>query len=236
MTNQPAETPPQPIPTFDPEIIWAVHKQKIIAGALVLVAILLGAGIFYGLKTVNNQKAEAAYAMADSLEGWQSVIREFPNSVAAGNSYLRVGEVQRDAGKLPESDAAYDVFVHQFPKHPLLVAGFMGLATNAEIENHPDEALEAYKGVADRFQNSYLAPMALFDQARLTEAKGSRKEAQQLFESIVRRYPESIFASEAGRRAGQIADKLALPATPTGDSTPAASSAPSPSATTPPQP
>jgi TolA-binding protein len=235
MSSQPAETPPQPIPTFDAEIIWAVHKQKIIAGALVLVAILLGAGIFYGLKTINNLKAEAAYAAADSVEGWQSVVREFPTSVAAGNSYLRIGDAQRDAGKLPESDAAYDAFVRQFSKHPLLVAGYMGLATNAEIENRPDKALEAYKGVADQFQNSYLAPMALFDQARLTEAKGSLKEAQQLFESIVRRYPESIFASEAGRRAGRIADELAQPATTT-DSKPAVSSSPSASATKSPEP
>ncbi|HEY2121990.1 MAG TPA: tetratricopeptide repeat protein [Chthoniobacterales bacterium] len=209
MTNQPAETPPQPIPTFDPEIIWAVHRQKIIAGALVLVAILLGAGIFYGIKTVNNQQAEAAYAAADTVEGWQRVIREFPSSVAAGNSYLRIAATQRDAGKLPESDTAYDAFVHQFSKHPLLAAGYMGLASNAEIENHPDKALEAYKGVAEQFPNSYLAPMALFQQARLTEAKGNLKEAQELFERIVRRYPESTFASEAGRRAGRIADELA---------------------------
>jgi TolA-binding protein len=235
MTSQPAETPPQPILTFDPELIWAVHKQKIIAGALVLVAILLGAGVFYGVKTINNQKAEAAYAAADSVAGWQSVVQQFPTSVAAGNSYLRIGNAQREAGKLPESDAAYDAFVHQFPNHPLLVAGYMGLAMNAEIENHPDKALEAYKGVADQFQNSYLAPMALFNQARLTEAKGSLKEAQQLFESIVRRYPESIFASEAGRRAGRIADKLAQTPT-TADSTPATSSSPSPSAVKLPQP
>jgi TolA-binding protein len=215
MTRQPAETPPQTIPNFDPEIIWALHKQKIIAGALVLVAILLGAGVFYTLKTINNQKAEDAYAEADSVEGWQKVVRDFPGSVAAGNSYLRIGETLRDAGKLPESDAAYDAFVHQFPKHPLLVAGYMGLAANAEIENHPDKSLEAYKGVADQFRNSYLAPMALFQQARLTEAKGDLKQARELFESVVRRYPESAFSSEAGRRAGRIADKLAQPASPT---------------------
>jgi TolA-binding protein len=209
MASQPAETPPQPIPTFDPEIIWAVHKQKIIAGALVLVAVLLGAGVFYGLKTVNDQQAETAYAAADTVESWQSVIREFPNSVAAGDSYLRIGEAQREAGKLPESNAAYDAFVHRFTKHPLLAVGYMGLASNAEIENHPDKALEAYKGVAEQFPNSYLAPMALFQEARLTEAKGNLKAAQELFERIVRRYPESTFASEAGHRAGLIADKLA---------------------------
>jgi len=233
MTRQPAETPPQPIPTFDPVIIWAVHKQKIIAGVLMLIVILLGAGLFFGLKTINDQKAEAAYAAADSVEGWESVIREFPNSVAAGNSYLRIGEAQRDVGKLPESDAAYGTFVQQFSKHPLLVAGHMGLAANAEIENHPDKALEAYKNVADQFPNSYLAPMALFEQARLTEEKGDLKQARQLFETVVRRYPESALSSEAGRRAGRIEDKLAQPTT---DSKPAAATSPSPSAAKSPEP
>jgi TolA-binding protein len=209
MSSQPAETPQQPVSTFDLEIFWAIHKQKIIAGALVLVVALLGTGIFFALKTIKSQQAEAAYAAADSVEGWQKVIRDFPNSVAAGNSYLRLGEKFREDSKLSESDTAYETFIHQFAQHPLLVAGYMGLATNAEVENHPEKALEAYKNLVQQFGNSYLAPMALFQQARLTAAKGNLKEAQQLYESVVRRYPESIFSSEAGRRAGQIADSLA---------------------------
>ena len=209
MSSQPAETPQQPVSTFDPEIFWALHKQKIIAAALVLVVALLGAGVFYILKTIKTQQAEAAYATADSIEGWEKVIREFPNSVAAGNSYLRLGEKFRADAKLSESDTAYETFIRQFPQHPLLVAGYMGLATNAEVENHPEKALDAYKNLVQRFSNSYLAPMALFHQARLTATKGNLKEAQELFESVVRRYPESIFSAEAGRRAGQIADALA---------------------------
>ena len=114
----------------------------------------------------------------------------------------------REDGKYPESDAAYESFIHHFPKHPLLVTGYMGLAANAELENHPDKAWMTYKEVATQFSSSYLAPMALFQQARLAEAKGDLKEAQQLFESIVRRYPESSFSGEAGRRAGRLADKL----------------------------
>ena len=209
MSSQPAETHGQPVSTFDPEIFWAIHKKKIIAGGLVLVAALLGAGIFYILNSIKTQQAEAAYAAADSVEGWEKVIREFPNSVAAGNSYLRLGEKFREDGKLSQSDTAYETFIRQFPRHPLVVAGYMGLATNAEVENHPEKALDAYKNLVQQFGNSYLAPMALFHQARLTAAKGNLKEAQQLFESVVQRYPESIFSSEAGRRAGQIADALA---------------------------
>ncbi len=200
MSSQPTAQPSQPLSAFDPEIFWALHKQKVLISAVVLILVLLGGSIYIGLQAVNIQKAEAAYAAADSVEGWQAVIREFADSIAAGNSYLRIGSKLRDEGKYAESDTAYNSFIHHFPKHPLLVDGYMGLAANAELENHPDEALDKYKEVATRFNGSYMAPMSLFQQARLVEAKGQLKEAQQLFESLVRRYPESSFSGEAGRR------------------------------------
>jgi TolA-binding protein len=208
MSSEPAAHPSPSLSTFDPEIFWALHKQKVLLGALVLVVLLVGGSIYFGLQAVKRQKAEAAYAAVNSVEGWQAVIHEFPDSVAAGDSYLRIGSKLREDGKYPESDAAYDSFVHHFPKHPLLVTGYMGLAANAELENHPDKALDTYKVVDTQFSSSYLAPMALFQQARIVEAKGQLKEAQQLYESLVRRYPESSFSGEAGRRAGRIADKV----------------------------
>ena len=211
MSSQPAAQPshpPRPLTTFNPEIFWALHKQKILIGALVLVLTLLGGSIYFGLQAVKTQKAEAAYAAADSIEGWRSVIHNFPDSIAAGNSYLRIGSKLRADSKYPESDSAYDFFVRHFGKHPLLVTGYMGLAANAEREDHPDKAIDEYKLVATQFNTSYLAPMALFQEARLAEAKGELKEAQQLFESIVRRYPESSFSGEAGRRARRLSDKL----------------------------
>jgi tetratricopeptide (TPR) repeat protein len=231
MTPQPAAQPSQPLSTFDPEIFWALHKQKILAGALVLILLLLGGSIYFGLQAVKAQKAEAAYAAADSIEGWQAVIREYPGSIAAGNSYLQIGSKLRENSKYRESDTAYDSFVHSFPKHPLLVAGYMGLAANAELENHPDKALDIYKRVATQFNSSYMAPMALFQEARLVEAKGELKEAQQLFESIVRRYPESTFSSEAGRRAGRLADKLSQ-REPKSNPTPQTNASPHPSPAT----
>jgi outer membrane protein assembly factor BamD (BamD/ComL family) len=233
MPSQPAaqpSQPSQPLSGFDPEIFWALHKQKILVGAAVLIVVLLGGSIYFGLQAVKTQKAEAAYSAANSIEGWQALIGAYPGSIAAGNSYLMIGLKMREASKYPESDTAYDSFVHRFPKHPLQVAGYMGLAANAELENHPDKALDEYKEVATQFNSSYLAPMALFQQARLTEVKGELKEAQQLFESIVRRYPESTFSGEAGRRAGRLADKLSQE-TPKPNSSAQTTSSPLPSPT-----
>jgi TolA-binding protein len=211
MSSQPAaqpSQPTQPVSSFSPEIFWVLHKRKVLIGAVVLALALLGGSIYFGLQAVKIQKAEAAYAAADSIESWRAVIHDFPDTIAAGNSYLRIGSTLREESKYSESDTAYESFVHRFGKHPLLVAGYMGLAANAERENHPEKAIEQYKLVAAQFNTSYLAPMALFEQARLVEAKGELKQAQQLFESIVRRYPESSFSGEAGRRAGRLSDKL----------------------------
>jgi outer membrane protein assembly factor BamD (BamD/ComL family) len=223
MSSEPAAQPSPPLSSFDPEIFWALHKQKVLVGALILVVVLIGGSIYFGLQAIKTQKAEAAYAAVDSVEGWQAVIHEYPDSIAAGNSYLRIGSKLREETKYPESDSAYDSFVQHFPKHPLLASGYMGLAANAELENHADKALNTYKEVATQFSSSYMAPMALFQQARLVEANGQLKEAQQLFESLVRRYPESSFSGEAGRRAGRLADKLSQETPKSSPATPVAS-------------
>jgi TolA-binding protein len=208
MSSQPAAQPSEPVSSFDLEIFWTLHKQKVLIGAALLIAASLGISIYYGFQAIQKQKAEVAYGAADSVEGWQGVIREFPNAIAAGNSYLRIAVKLREDGKYQESDNAYNSFIRQFSKHPLLVDGYMGLAANAELEKHPDKALDYYKDVTIQFGNSYQAPMALFHQARLTEAKGQLKDGQQLFESVVKRYPESVAAGVAGREAGRLADKL----------------------------
>jgi TolA-binding protein len=237
MSSQPATQPSEPVSAFDLEIFWTLHKQKVLIGAALLIATFLGASIYFGFQAIQKQKAEAAYAAAASVDRWQAVIRQFPNVLAAGNSYLRIAAKLRDDGKYQESDSAYNSFIRQFPKHPLLVDGYMGLAANAELEKHPDKALEYYKEVTIQLGSSYQAPMALFHQARLTEAKGQLKEAQQLFESVVKRYPESVAAGVAGREAGRLTDKLSqeIPKPrPAAEKT--ASPVPSASAAKPPQP
>ena len=94
----------------------------------------------------------------------------------------------REDGKYQESDEAYDTFFLNTPNIRFWSTGYMGLAANAELEKHPDKAIEMYKVVGTQSNSSYMAPMSLFHQARLIEAKGQIKEAQQLFESLVKRY------------------------------------------------
>jgi tetratricopeptide (TPR) repeat protein len=222
MTSEPPAAEPSSS-SIDREVFWLLHKQKILAGAAALLVVLLGYAVYLGIQTLQTQKAEQAYATADSIDAWRAVIRQFPGSMAAGNAALRIAMKLRDDGKLPDSDAAYEAFVHDFPKHPLVVNGYMGRAANAETENNPDKALEQYREVTTRYPNTYQAPMALFHQGRLTEAKGQLKEAQQLFERVVQRYSNSVAAIFAEQEAGKLNDRLAPATAPSPSANPAAS-------------
>jgi outer membrane protein assembly factor BamD (BamD/ComL family) len=231
MTSQPAAEPSRHVSTFDPELFWALHKQKIILGAILVMAILLGGGAFLGFQVVQGQKSAAAYADADSVDAWRTLIKQYPGSNAAGNAYLRIAAQLKTDGKYSDSDAAYDAFVREYPAHPLVAGGYMGLASNAELEKDLPKALKYYKQITDQFGTSYEAPMALFHQGRLTEAeaKGQAKEsslgnlqqARTLFETVVNRYPGSIAAELAGPEASRLVEKTA-PA-------PSASASPAPS-------
>jgi tetratricopeptide (TPR) repeat protein len=200
--------PSRPISSFDPEVFWALHKQKIVLSAALGLLILVCGSAYVGLQYVQTQQAQKAYSAAGSIEAWQTLIRQFPNSVAAGNSYLRIAAKLAQDGKYPESDTNYETFVRQFPKHPLVANGYMGLAINAEQERNPDKALEYYRKIATLFGTSFQAPMALYHEARITAEKGQLKEAQALYESIVQRFPESTAAGIASREAESLADRL----------------------------
>jgi len=206
------------------ELLWARHKRKIIWGAIVLCLVLIGAGAYIGYQTVRNSRAGKAFVSAHDIKGWQSVMRRYPGTIAAGNAGLRAAAIQADSGQFEASDKSYRSFLHDYPNHPLYVSGLFGLATNAEAEGKTDEAVHYYSEISNRFSSSYLAPMALYNQGLIAESRGNLKEALQDFEDTVQRYPQSVVAQDATRDAGRLTAKLGLN-TPVQQSSPTVSQA-----------
>jgi TolA-binding protein len=199
----------EPAPSsFDPIVFWSLHRTKIIYGSVAVALLLVIFGIVIGYQAVQTQKAAAAFAAAETSGDWQSVISHYPGSTAAGNAYLRLAAKLAADGKYSESDSAYQSFLRDNHDHPLLVNGYMGLAQNAENEKNPDRALQGYAQVVKQFGTSYLAPLALFHQARLTREKGQLREARELFEKVVQNYPGSFVTPMASQAASELNEKL----------------------------
>ena len=216
--------------SLNQEVFWALHGKKIIFAAIAALLVLLAVGFYFGWRTLQSSQAQAAYDSATNIEGWQTVADRFPGSIAAGNALLRIAAQQASDSHFAESDKTYQRFVRDYPKHPFAVNGLMGLATNAEAEAKPDQALGYYTEITSKFGTTYLAPMALLNQARLTEAKGQVKEARQFYEMVVQRYPQSVVAQIASVEASRLNDRLGNDVKPGGPANLLASPQPSPSA------
>ncbi|MBV8899732.1 MAG: tetratricopeptide repeat protein [Verrucomicrobia bacterium] len=224
MTSRPVV---EPAPSsFDPVVFWSLHRTKIIYGSVAVALLLVIVGTVIGYRAVQTQKADAAFAAAESSGDWQSVISQYPGSTASGNAYLRLAAKLAADGKYSESDNAYQSFLRDNHDHPLLVNGYMGLAQNAENEKSPDRAFQGYAQVVRQFGTSYLAPLALFHQARLSRDKGQLKEARELYEKVVQNYPGSFVTPLASQEASELTEKLNPPApAPTPDQTAASPAA-----------
>ena len=220
----------EPAPSsFDPIVFWSLHRTKIIYGSVAVALLLVILGVIMGYRAVQTQKAAAAFAAAETNGDWQSVISQYPGSTAAGNAYLRLAAKLAAEGKYSESDNAYQSFLSHNHDHPLLVNAYVGLAQNAENEKNPDRALQGYAQVVRQFGTSYLGPLALFHQARLTRDKGQLKEARELFEKVVQNYPGSFVTSLASQAASELNEKLNPPPSPPTPG-PGGASSPSPAA------
>ena len=196
--------------TVQVELFWARHGKKVLIGAALVFLILIGVGAYIGYQTVRNARAAKAFTSAHDINGWQSVIKRYPGTVAAGDANLLVAAAQATGGQYSESDKTYQKFVKDYSGHPLFVNGIFGQASNAEAEGKADDALKYYSDISSHYSSSYLAPMALYYHGRLTEKNGNLKEALQDFEDVLQRYPQSVIVVLARKDADRLTAKLGL--------------------------
>ena len=194
------------------ELFWARHGKKVLVGSALVLLILLGIGAYLGYQAVRNSRAAKAFVGAHDIKGWESVIRRYSGTIAAGNAYLQIAGTQAANGQYSESDKSYQTFIKDYSSHPLFVNALFGLASNAEAEGKTDDALKYYSDISssNRYGSDYLAPMALYYQGRMTEKNGKPKEALQDFEEVLQRYPQSAMAVWARRDADRLTAKLGL--------------------------
>ncbi len=182
---------------FDPFDYWDRHKTKIILfGALILFALAIS--IFYRV-TTERRKSESRqlFGQAENAEGYQKVIAQFPDSVAAANARLLLAAEQRQAGKFDEALATLNEFIKTSPEHPLIAGAWISLAETQAAAGQNDKALATYQTVTTQYPKSYAAPLAQSGAAALLKREGKTAEARQAYETLMSQYPESFYTRQA---------------------------------------
>lgn len=184
---------------LETRVFWERFKTEIIAALIVVVLAIVGFGAYRFYSDHRAAAASAMLASAKSADAYQQVIANYPNAPAAADAYLLLAEAQRKEKKFADANATLQVFIDKNPNHELVSTAKMAMAANLESMGKNDQALSMYQQIASTYPNSFNAPLALLSQVYLLKPKNQTEEARRLCETILTRYRESFWASEAAQ-------------------------------------
>ena len=216
----PTVPPPSYDAALETRVFWDRFKSQIIAALIIVLLATIGFGGYRFYIDRNAAAASAMLASAKSADAYQQVIADYPNTAAAAHAYLLLAEAQRKEKKFADANTTLQVFINKNPYHELVSTAKMAMAANLESMGKNDQALSMYQQIASTYPNSFNAPLALLSQVYLLKPKNQTEEARRLCETILTRYRESFWASEAAQELRLLK--------------PSASSEPAPTSTIPP--
>ncbi|MEI8316147.1 MAG: tetratricopeptide repeat protein [Verrucomicrobiota bacterium] len=169
---------------FEPDLFWQTHGRKILWG--LVGALAIGVVVVRMQRQAAEREEVAAARLAQTTEplDLQQLAHEYKGKEIGAQAYLRLANLQAQAGHLPEALAAYQEFLTVYPQHSLAAAAQLGQATSLETLGKLEDAKIQYARLATR-PNSYTVISAKLGEARCAEALGRTKEAIQLYEELV---------------------------------------------------
>ncbi|MDX2226228.1 MAG: tetratricopeptide repeat protein [Verrucomicrobiae bacterium] len=215
---------PQPSPSPEPvEIplelrlaeIWGKYKIQMVAGAILVLAV---AGVHQATTAANQNREAQAQALLDqavnlqktegkndgivSVESLRKTFSEFPGTLAGGQALLLYADSLFQAGNFNESATAYTRFTTEYPKHPLLYAGYYGAASCREAAGALDEAVSLYQNIRTKGpKNDLWRGYAMISLARCLEIKNDPAGARQVYDEILTNpLPDSLKRMAQERR------------------------------------
>jgi len=174
-------------------------RQELRAQALLGEALTKGESVMEALQGGNpsDLKPEAAQEVLGAL---QKVRAEYPRSQAAGLALLQVGHLQYRLRRYAEAARTYEAYLGEYPRGPFVFWAAMGQGYSLEGQEEWERAARVYEAAAERHGGTPLAAEALMGVGRCYEALSRPREAQTIYTDIVRKYPDTVWGSQAERR------------------------------------
>ena len=169
---------------FEPDLFWQKHGRKVLWGVVVALAIGVIAVQMQRHSAEHAEEAATRLAQATDPVVLQQLTREFKGKEIGAQACLRLANLESQAGRLPESMAAYREFLTVYPHHPMADAAQLGQAASLEADGKLEDAKMQYIQISSR-PNSYTVVAAKLGAARCAEALGQIKEAVQRYEELV---------------------------------------------------
>ena len=156
-------------------------------------------------------RGEAAYLRQDAdtaIASYRRILADFPDSSFVTDGLYALGVALEESGKYAESQEQYALFLKAHPDHQLATEVTMRLGESLLQQKVFPEAREHFAQAASA-AGFAQADHALFRVAFCLASEESYVEAAETFGSLVDRFPDSPYVSEATIAAGRSYSRAA---------------------------
>jgi tetratricopeptide (TPR) repeat protein len=205
------------LPAMDRFQIWFGHnRNQALTGATIVIAvgIIVGFYMWYrgeketnaseALTSVNVLMPSGTGPRADAADAYLKVAANYPKSSAAARAVLLAGGTLFVEGKYDQAKAQFEKFVREYRDTTFMGEALLGIASCFDAQNKPEEAIRAYKDLADHHSGDPAVPQAKFALGRLYEGQGKPELARTYFEDVARAEPYTSLGSESGMRLEEL--------------------------------
>jgi hypothetical protein len=173
------------------------NSRRLVIGASTVLIVALVVTLWILHRREVAAAGFSALSQASDAEGIAAVASQFRGTPAAVLAAFVEGNALLDEDRYEEASAAFESFLGRHPDHPMAPDAEFLLGIAWEGLGRTERAVEQFRLVSDR-EDHPRAPEALISAARCEETLGRPDEARRLLEDLLARYPESVWAREAG--------------------------------------
>lgn len=204
------------------ELFLDRNQKNLVILAILLVIAAAALIIYRGIERGQEEAGGAALTKAEDLPALQSVVKDHPETAAAGSAMVLLANRQWTEGQQDASLETLRKFLAEMPEHPGRFTAKASLGSKLMAQGKTGDATKIFEELSDDPSAAFIAPFALVSLGDLAKTSGDNEKAEAFYNRARTEFPESNFAETATTRIALLKAKppveVAPPAPPAGES------------------
>jgi len=179
---------------------------------LLVVMIAFSAFQFYNMRKISKiEEASTKLNAARSIPDLEAIVANYSNTQAAEMALIALAKQNFDNANYEVAFTKYEDFIRDYPENNLIDTAKLGRIFCIEARNNDaalQEAATAYAAFTQAHSNSFLAPQAIFGQARCLEQLNQLDQARIIYEDFIANTPDSPWIMMAEDQLEQLSRKI----------------------------
>ena len=194
--------------TFKIQKFLQESLRKVLSYGIAVVVLFVIIFVYVSSKQKAERNAEAAVGQAEifyeygdyetAQTQFTEIINKYEGTSGAGKAVFYLANINFEQKNYDEAKKYFQLYLDNYRNDKLLLgSSYNGIGECLEDQGLYQEAINYYEEALKKFDTLILAPEFLLNIGRCYELSGQKDKAQETYNQILEKYPDSLFTQEA---------------------------------------